>query len=86
MTTIQKTLFDELNDVAKKPYQVARPLVLTSNDFVPSGKGIVFPCPVARRLPLIERPWHMEHCDACKRIEREFDESVGIVQEHGVWY
>jgi len=37
MDTTQKTLFDELNEVAKKPYQVARPLVLTRDDFVPSG-------------------------------------------------
>jgi len=86
MSTVQNTLFDELNEVAKKPYEVARPLVLTKDDFIPSGKGIVFPCPIARRLPLCERPSHISICDACKRIEKELDESVGIFQEHGVWY
>lgn len=86
MTTVQKTLFDELNEVAKKPYEVARPLVLTKDDFIPSGEGIVFPCPVARRLPLEERPWHIKYCAVCKRIEEELDASVGIFQEHGVWY
>lgn len=81
MDTTQKTLFDELNEVAKKPYQVARPLILTRDDLVPSGDGIIFPCVIARRLPLEERPGHMSGCDVCKRIERELDESVGIFQE-----
>jgi len=86
MSIVQKTLFNELNEVAKKPYQVARPLVLTRDDFIPSGKGIIFPCVVARRLPIDERPEHMSHCDVCKRINREMDESIGIFQEHGIWY
>jgi len=86
MSTLQKTLFDELAEVSKKPYQVAQPLVLNRNDYIPSGKGIIFPCVIARRLPIDERPGHMSTCDACKRIEKELDESVGIFQEHGIWY
>lgn len=86
MTTVQNTLFDELDAVAKKPHEVARPLILTKDDLVPSGDGIVFPCVVARRLPLEERPGHMSICNACKSIEKELDESVGVFQEHGVWY
>lgn len=85
MSTIQKTFYDELNEVSKEPYQVARPLVLNQNDFVSSGKGIVFPCPVARRLPIDERPGHMSTCDACKRIEKELDDSIGVVGQN-VWY
>lgn len=84
MTTVQKTLFDELNAVAKKPYEVARPLVLNQNDLVPTGDGIIFPCVVARCLPLEERPGHMSTCNACKSIEKELDESVGMFQEHGI--
>ena len=86
MTTVQKTLFEELNEVAKKPYQVTRPLILTRDDYIPSGNGIIFPCLIARRLSIDERSEHMKYCDACKRIEKELDDSVGIVQEHGVWY
>ena len=82
---MQKTLFDDLEEVAKKPYEVARPLVLTRNDLVPSGKGIIFPCIVARRLPLEERPGHMTNCDACKRLEKELDVHVGAVGQN-VWY
>jgi len=85
MSTLQKTLFDELDDVAKKSYEVARPLVLTSDDLVSSGKGIIFPCVVARRLPVSERPNHMKDCDACKRLEKELDESIGVVGQN-VWY
>ncbi len=86
MNTVQKTLFDELNEVAKKPYQVVPPLVLRNDDLIPSGKGIVFPCVLARRLPIDERPGHISVCDTCKRLEKELDESVGIFQEHGIWY
>jgi len=86
MTTIQKTLYDELDAVAKKPYEVARPLVLNQNDLVPSHGGIIFPCVIARRLPIYERPGHISTCNACKRLEKELDEHVGIFQEHGIWY
>ena len=87
MNTTQKTLFDELNEVSKMPYQVARPLVLGQDDYVPSGKGIIFPCPFARRLPIDEtRIEHIRNCDSCKRIEKELDESIDIFQEHGVYY
>jgi len=85
MSTTQKTLFDELNAVAKKSHEVARPLVLTSNDLVPSRGGIIFPCVVARRLPVDERPNHMKDCDVCKRLEKELDESIGVVGQN-VWY
>lgn len=85
MTIIQKTLFDELDEVSKKPFQVARPLVLTSDDLVPSEGGIIFPCVIARRLPIDDRPEHMKNCDACKRIEKELDKKVGAVGR-GVWY
>lgn len=85
MSSIQKALFDELDAVAKKPYEVVRPLVLTRTDLVPSGKGIIFPCVVARRLPLEERPNHMKDCDVCKRLEKELDDSIGVVG-HNVWY
>jgi len=85
MTTVQKTLFDELNAVAKKHHEVVRPLVMTKDDYVPSGKGLVFPCPIARRLPVDERPNHMKDCDVCKRLEKEFDESIGVVGQN-VWY
>lgn len=86
MNTTQKTLFDELNEVSQKSYQVARPFVLNKDDLVASGKGIIFPCILARRLPLEMRAGHISSCDACKSIERELDESIGIFQEHGVWY
>lgn len=85
MTNIQKTLFDELNEVAKKSYEVAIPLVLNQNDLVPSGKGIIFPCVIARRLPIDERPNHMKDCDVCKRLEKELDDSIGAVGQN-VWY
>ena len=84
MSTIQKTLFDELNEVAKKSYG-AIPLVLNQNDLVPSGNGIIFPCVIARRLPVAERPNHMKDCDACKRLEKELDDSIGVVGQN-VWY
>ncbi len=85
MNTVQKTLYDELDAVAKKPYDVIRPLVLNQNDYVPSGKGLVFPCIVARRLPISERPNHMKDCAVCQRLEKEFDESIGVVGQN-VWY
>ncbi len=85
MSTIQKTLFDELEEVSKKPHEVARPIVLTSDDLVPSGDGIIFPCVVARRLPLEERGVHIANCDVCKRLEKELDESLGLVGRN-VWY
>jgi len=84
LSSIQKTLFDELYAVAKKSYD-ARPLVLNQNDLVPSGKGIIFPCVVARRLPVDERPNHMKDCNACKRLEKELDDSIGVVGQN-VWY
>jgi len=85
MSTVQKTLFDELNEVSKKPYQVAQPLVLRRDDYIPSGKGIIFPCVIARRLPISERPNHMKDCDVCKRLEKELDEHVVAVGQN-VWY
>ena len=84
-STIQTTLVDELNAVAKKSYIGATPLILTRDDLVPSGKGIIFPCIIARRLPIDERPNHMQYCDVCKRLEKEFDESIGVVGQN-VWY
>lgn len=83
--TMQKTLFEELEEISKKPYQVASPLVLTRDDLVASDDGIIFPCVVARRLPVAERPVHMDGCDVCKRLEKELDERVGVVG-HNVWY
>ena len=85
MSTVQKTLFDELDAVAKKSYIGAIPLVLTRDDLVSSGKGIIFPCIIARRLPIDERPSHMKDCDACKRLEKELDDSIGVVGQN-VWY
>lgn len=85
MSTMQKTLFDELEDVSIKPHLVARPLVLTNDDLVSSGDGIIFPCVVARRLPIDERPAHMSSCDACKMLEKELDEYIGVVGRN-VWY
>lgn len=86
MDTTQKTLYDELCGVVEESYRTSRRTVLNKNDFVPSGEGIIFPCVIARRLPLEMRPGHISTCDACKRIEKELDESVGIFQEHGAWY
>lgn len=85
MTTMQKTLFDELEEVSKEIYHVARPLVLTKDDLVSSGDGIIFPCVIARRLPVGERAGHISGCDACKRLEKELDEHVGVVGRN-VWY
>lgn len=84
-SSMQTTLFDELNAVAKKSYVGATPLVLTRDDLVPSGKGIIFPCIIARRLPIDERPNHMKDCTVCKRLEKELDDSVGVVGQN-VWY
>lgn len=85
MDSVQKTLFDELEEVSKTIHHVARPLVLTKDDLVSSGKGIIFPCVIARRLPIDERPAHMSSCDACKRLEKELDEHIGVVGCN-VWY
>lgn len=85
MSTMQKTLFDELEEVSKTIHHVARPLVLTKDDLVSSGEGIIFPCVVARRLPVGERAGHISSCDACKRLEKELDDSIGVVGCN-VWY
>lgn len=89
MTILQKTLFDELDEVSKKPFQVARPLdrpiILTRDDLVSSDDGIIFPCVTARRLSIDDRPEHMKNCDICKRLEKELDEKVGY-KGNGVWY
>lgn len=83
--TMQKTLFEELEEVSKKSHQVAKPLILTSIDLVASEDGIIFPCVVARRLSVAERPSHMSQCDVCKRLEKELDERVGVVGRN-VWH
>lgn len=82
---IQKTLFDELEEVSKTTSHANKPLILTKNDLVSSGEGIIFPCVVARRLPITQRPGHISNCGVCKRLERELDESIGVVGKN-VWY
>lgn len=82
MDTVQKSLFDELEEVSKC---VVQPLILTKDDLVFSGEGIIFPCIVARRLPVGERAGHISSCDTCKRLEKELDDSIGAVG-YNVWY
>lgn len=46
------------------------------------GENIgTFPCPIARQFPVGElRREHIENCDECKKLEREFDRSIGVTE------
>ncbi len=48
------------------------------NKRVAEKRGCSFPCPEVCKLPIDERPKHIKNCDACKKLERELDEKVGI--------
>ena len=42
------------------------------------GKGIFFPCPIAREMLIGEvRCNHIKHCPECKRLIQELDKEVG---------
>ena len=85
MNSVQSTLFDELESVAKKPCQVvSKPKSGSSgaDDLIASGKGIMFPCIIARRMPISEaRCEHIKNCSVCRDIKRRLDESIGWVDE-----
>ena len=85
MSSVQSTLFDELESVAKKPSLVAsRPMSASSgtDDIIASGKGIMFPCHLARRMPIgEERCKHIRNCSVCRDIKRRLDESIGWVDK-----
>ena len=85
MSSVQSTLFDELTSVAKKPsLVVSRPVSASSgtDDIIASGKGIIFPCIIARRMMIgEERCEHIRNCSVCKDIKRRLDESIGWVDE-----
>lgn len=85
VSSIQTSLFDELESVAKKPSQVVskpKPVSSDSDDFIASGKGIMFPCIVARRMLIgEERLEHIKNCPVCRDIKRRLDESIGWVDE-----
>ena len=50
----------------------------TSTHSNASGKGIFFPCPTAREMPIGEaRCNHIEHCSECQRLIQELDKEVG---------
>ena len=85
MNSVQSTLFDELVAVAKKPSTiVSKPKYVSSDsdDLIASGKGIIFPCHIARRMPISEeRCEHIRNCPLCKDIKQRLDESIGLVSE-----
>ena len=85
MNSVQSTLFDELESVAKKPRQViSKPKSGSSSidDITASGKGIMFPCIVARRMLIgEERCEHIKNCSVCRDIKRRLDESIGWVDK-----
>lgn len=85
MSSVQSTLFDELESVAKKPSVVVskpEPILSGVNDIIASGKGVMFPCHIARRMPIGEvRCEHIKKCPLCRDIKRRLDESIGLVSE-----
>ena len=85
MSSIQSTLFDELESVAKKPSLVVskpEPILSGADDIIASGKGIIYPCIIARRMPIgEERLEHIKGCPMCKDIKGRLDESIGWVDK-----
>lgn len=85
MNSVQSTLFGELESVARKPsVVVSKPKYVSSDsdDLIASGKGIIFPCHIARRMPIgEERCEHIKNCPLCKDIKQRLDESIGLVAE-----
>jgi hypothetical protein len=85
MSSVQSTLFDELQSVAKKPsLVVSKPIPVSSDsdDLIASGKGIIWPCHLARRILIgEERCEHIRNCSMCRDIKQRLDESIGMVSE-----
>ena len=85
VNNIQTSLFDELESVAKKPsLVVSKPesSSLGADDIIASGKGIIFPCHLARRMTIgEERCEHIKNCPLCKDIKQRLDESIGWVDK-----
>ena len=85
VSSVQTSLFDELESVAKKPSMVvSKPKYVSSDsdDLIASGKGIIFPCHIARRMLIGEaRCEHIKNCPLCKDIKQRLDESIGWVDK-----
>ena len=86
MTTVQKTLSDELEEVAVKQH-IAKPhprfdmnKYFQDEDIKDVAEhelgrvGLVFPCSVAREMPVGDkRREHIKNCGECQRLLKEFD-------------
>ena len=83
VSTTQETLFSDLMAVAKKPsVVVSKPVLSGVDDIIASGNGIIYPCIIARRMPIgEERCEHIKNCPMCKDIKRRLDRSIGYVDK-----